>query len=238
MRLRQLGVHRGGVPVLQGLDLDFTAPAVGVIGPNGAGKSTLLDALCGLVPLTPGSMVALDGRRIEAWPPRRRALAGLRRSFQAVQLAPALSVADNVAVMLDALPLKQAERAAALRSALDLAGLLPLQQLACGRLGPFHRRCVELARALAGQPRVLLLDEPAAGLDTTEREALSTLLARLPAETGAQLLLVDHDIPLVARLCGQLLVLAAGRVLACGPTPQVLALPSVRQAGLGMEAPP
>lgn len=236
--LQQVSVRFGGLVALDGLCLSLSAPAVGVIGPNGAGKSTLLDALCGLVPLQPGGRLSLHGERFEAWPPHRRARAGLRRCFQAVQLAPERSVADNVAVMLDALPMSAAGRATALQAALAFTGLSRLQHQACGALSPFPRRCVELARALAGTPRLLLLDEPAAGLDAAEREALCGLLARIPGETGAQLLLVDHDIDLVARCCRQLLVLEAGRVLALGDTAQVLASPTVRAACLGEVPPP
>lgn len=235
--LQQVSVRLGGLLALDDVCISLTDPVVGLIGPNGAGKSTLLDALCGLVPLLPGGSVAIDGQRIDGWPPHRRARAGLRRCFQAVQLAAERSVADNVAVMLDTLPQPPARRAAALQAALSLAGLSALQHRPCGSLGPFQRRCVELARALAGTPRLLLLDEPAAGLDAAERDALSMLLDRIQPQTGAQLLLVDHDIDFIARSCSQLLVLERGRVLAFGATPQVLAAAAVRQACLG-EAPP
>lgn len=231
--LHQVGVRLGGQPVLQAVTAVLEAPMVGLIGANGAGKSTLLDVLSGMVPVQPGSRLLWEGQPLHRLTARQRALAGVRRTFQHDVLAAERSVADHVALPLDALRLARNAHAAALHHALQWAGLLDLREVPCGSLGLFDRRRVALARALAGGARLLLLDEPGAGLSAQERAALGTLLDRLPAGSGMQTLLVEHDLQLVVRGCSQLLALHHGRLLACGPTAQVLADARVRAACLG-----
>ncbi|WP_348754082.1 ATP-binding cassette domain-containing protein [uncultured Aquincola sp.] len=234
--LHRLGVRFGGLVALDEVTAELRAPVVGLIGPNGAGKSSLLDALSGLVPVQPATRLLLDQLPLHPLSPRQRALAGLRRAFQHDALVPERSVADNVAVALDARPGSRADKAAALQQALQGADLWPLREAPCGRLDRFERRRVAWARALAGGARLLLLDEPAAGLPPHQRAALAAWLERVHADTGTQTLLVEHDLRLVARCCEEVLVLQQGRLLAHGPTAQVLADARVRAACAGAGA--
>jgi branched-chain amino acid transport system ATP-binding protein len=228
--VRDLTVELGGVRALDRLSADLTAPVHGVIGPNGAGKTTLLNALSGFVRASAGTM-AIDGVPIEHLPARRRAEAGLARTFQTERLAPQLSARDNVAVAADGL-VRRGDRADAVAQALAFTGLDCPDQPAASMDG-FQRKLLEIARALAGRPRVLLLDEPAGGLSSAETETLERLLGAIWGAYGAQVILVDHDVDLIARTCERVIVLDFGTLLAEGETRKVLDDDRVRAAWLG-----
>jgi branched-chain amino acid transport system ATP-binding protein len=240
VRLTARGVVRrfGGVVAVDDVDLSVPPGRItALVGPNGAGKSTLFDCLSGA--LRPdGGTVLLGGTDITRLPEHARARLGLARTFQQLAIFPSLSVADNVRIGAEArpggtvrglvgLPDPDRDRAAAATDrALRLAGLSALRDSAVGDLPTGTLRMVELARALAGAPRVLLLDEPAAGLDAAEAARLAVVLRALSAE-GMALLLVEHDIDLVAELADTVCVMAAGRMVARGPAAAVLADPAV-----------
>ena len=211
LEVRGLGVSFGAVEVLSDLDLDLAAGTVtGLIGPNGAGKTTAIEAISGFV-RTRGGSVALGGARIDHLPAHRRARLGLARTFQSQELFEDLTVAENLLVAG--------------------ASVAPDDRLP-GRLSSAERSTLALDRAVATRPKVLLLDEPAAGLDDDGRHALARRLREL-AGTGTAVLLVDHDMRLVLEVCDRVTVLDAGRVIAEGPPAEVRADPRVVAAYLG-----
>jgi branched-chain amino acid transport system permease protein len=199
-----LSVTFGGVHALEAVDLEVReGELLGLIGPNGAGKTTLIDAVTGFVPFT-GS-VWLDGEDIGALPAYQRARRGLARTWQNTDLFDDLEVGENVAVAGG-----QADRT------LGLVGLDWAAEAMPDQLSEGQRKLVGVARALAGGPRLLCLDEPAAGLDTRESEELGLALRRL-ADAGQSTLLIDHDMGLVLGICDRVVVLEFGRVIADGP---------------------
>jgi branched-chain amino acid transport system ATP-binding protein len=240
-----LRVAWGGVVALDGLSLEVAAGSVtGIIGPNGAGKTTLLDAITGFAPVG-GGAVLLDGDDITAWSPQQRARAGLSRTFQSLELFDDLTVADNLAVgrrrssvagVLDDLRGRRRHGDAATGT----AGAVVLEQLgladSADRLPPDlsngQRHLVALARALASSPRLVVLDEPAAGLDPAETAAVGRVVAALPAQ-GTTVVLVDHDMDLVLGTCDTVHVLDFGSCIASGPPDAVRADGRVRTAYLG-----
>ncbi|MDH6132024.1 branched-chain amino acid transport system ATP-binding protein [Kitasatospora sp. MAA4] len=209
-----------------------------VIGPNGAGKSTLLALIAGTVRPSTGR-VLLDGRNLGATGPARRARAGIARTFQQPAVAASLTALDNVALAAwpraDLRGFWRPSRYRALRAGaldwLDRVGAADLADRPAGQLSHGQRRLVELAAALAGRPRLLLLDEPAAGLTDTESARLIAVLAGLPAEVAV--VLVEHDLAFVGALAGRITVLHEGRVLAHGTPAAVGADPQVRSVYLG-----
>ena len=217
MEVRGLSVRLGRVEVVTGVDLDLEAGSVtGLIGPNGAGKTTVVDALSGVAPAT--GRVLLEGARIDHLPPHRRARLGLARTFQSLELFDDLTVAENLLVMSP--------------SARPPAGLEAVAGARPAQLTAAQRSRLSLARATARNPAVLLLDEPAAGLDVDERRALAAQLREL-AGAGTAVLLVDHDMGLVLDVCDRVSVMDAGRVIATGPPAEVRADPRVVAAYLG-----
>jgi branched-chain amino acid transport system ATP-binding protein len=212
LEVRGLRVRFGAAEVVAGLDLDVPAGSVtGLIGPNGAGKTTALEAISGLAPTASGT-IRLAGTPIERLAPHRRARLGLARTFQAQELFEDLTVAENLAIA-GAGPSPDGRLPAALTHA--------------------ERSELGLARALARRPTVLLLDEPAAGLDDAGRTALTRRLRDLAA-AGTAVLLVDHDMRLVLDVCDRVTVLDAGRVIAEGSPADVRADPGVIAAYLGV----
>ncbi|MEV0242518.1 branched-chain amino acid ABC transporter permease/ATP-binding protein [Streptomyces sp. NPDC050674] len=216
---RRLHARYGGFTALDGVDLELSAGLItGVVGPNGAGKSTLFHCLAGTLRPVHGT-VRLGGRDITALPSHARARLGVARTFQRLAVFPSLTVAENVRVGAEQ---RRPADPGAVERTLRLLGLDgPVRALPAAGLPTGTLRRVELARALAGGPRVLLLDEPAAGLDTAEVTALARVLKALAAD-GTALLVVEHDLDLVAGLADVVQVMAAGRIVASGPPGQVL----------------
>jgi branched-chain amino acid transport system ATP-binding protein len=230
--IRGVSVAFGGVKAIDGLDARLDAPVCGLIGPNGAGKTTLVNLISGFVRPAAGSL-ALDGTELLALPPARRVRLGLRRSFQTEQVVEDLTVWDNVQAMLDHVPHLRAEAPAEVRRALEHAGLLDVAAVPGAELDLFRRRMVEVAKSLVGRPRLILFDEPGAGLDERESAVLRDAISAIPSRFDAQVLLIDHDVDLIAAVCTQTLVLDFGRRLALGRTSEVLADAAVRRAYLG-----
>ncbi|MFF4589337.1 ATP-binding cassette domain-containing protein [Streptomyces sp. NPDC001388] len=216
---RRLEVRYGGFTALDGVGLDVPAGRVtAVVGPNGAGKSTLFHCLAGTLRPVRGQ-VRFGGRDITRLPAHARTRLGVARTFQQLAVFPSLTVAENVRVGAE-----QGRTAGpeAVERALALFGLDgPVRARPAAGLPTGTLRRVELARAFAGAPRVLLLDEPAAGLDTAEVSALARILRALAAD-GTALLVVEHDLDLVAGLADTVHVMAAGRIVASGPPDRVL----------------
>lgn len=232
IELEGVTVQFGGVRAIDGLDARLDAPVCGLIGPNGAGKTTLVNVLSGLVRPAAGR-IRVDGTTLLGLSPIARVRFGLRRSFQTEQVVEDLSVWDNVRAVLDHVPHRRAQLAAEIEAALGYTDLLGLATHPGHALNLFQRRMVELAKALVGRPRLLLLDEPGAGLTEQESARLRAILQGIPARFGAQVLLIDHDVDLIAATCSQTLVMDFGRLLALGPTREVLDDPAVRRAYLG-----
>jgi branched-chain amino acid transport system ATP-binding protein len=243
LEVAELSVTFGGVQAVRDVSLTVPTDSVtGLIGPNGAGKTTTIDALCGFVAAR-GS-IALDGQRLDGLAPHRRTHAGLARTFQSIELFDDLTVAQNLLVaassarwhsaLVDLVAPRRASRRVDITPMLELAGIADLADLHPSGLSHGQRRLVSVARALATRPRLLLLDEPAAGLDPDETIALGALLRRLP-EQGIGVLLVDHDMEIVLDVCRDLVVLDVGAVIASGPTTQVRHDPAVSAAYLGTD---
>jgi branched-chain amino acid transport system ATP-binding protein len=208
---------------------------LGLIGPNGSGKTTLVNAITGQVPLASGRItlgdVELTGRS-----PRAVALAGIARSFQIVRLFNNLTVAENIATAALSHGASRAEARRTASALLDEFGLSARADDLAEVLSYGDKRRVEIARAMAGNPLFLLLDEPAAGMNEAETTALLKILSRLPAARNLGLLIIDHDMGLIMRLCERLHVLAFGRTIAEGDRRSVRDDPAVIEAYLGQEA--
>ena len=224
LQVSALDVRFGGLVALEDVSLVVgVGELVGLIGPNGAGKTTLIDAATGFVRYQ-GS-VCVSGDSIDGLRPDQRVSRGLARTFQSLELFEDLTVRENVSV-------GPHNATAAVDDALGKMGLAAVADQLPVTLPPSTRRCVALARALATLPRVLLLDEVAAGLDHDERAALAAGLRGIALD-GCGVLLVDHDLVLVAELCHRVVVLDAGKVIASGPPEQVRHDERVLHAYLG-----
>jgi branched-chain amino acid transport system ATP-binding protein len=241
LEVQDLSVSFGGLQAVRDVTLQIPSGSVtGLIGPNGAGKTTTIDALCGFVDAR--GTIALGGRRLDGLAPHERARAGLARTFQSIELFDDLTVAENLLVAaspgrwwstaLDLVAPRRDARRVDVGGILELVGIAALADARPPSLSHGRRRLVSVARALASDPQLLLLDEPAAGLDPDERIALGGLLRRLP-ERGIGVLLVDHDMSLVLDVCRDLVVLDVGAVIASGPTAEVSRDPAVTAAYLG-----
>jgi ABC-type branched-subunit amino acid transport system ATPase component len=228
IEVQGLSVHYGGVVAVDEVSFSVTAgQIVGLIGPNGAGKTTLIDALCGFTRYR--GHVTLEGATLDGLAPHRRAARGLGRTFQSIDLYEDLSVEENVIVGQH---LARGRGPEQLASVLTSLGLLAYRDRSVGELSQGQRQLVSIARALAGEPRLLLLDEPAAGLDSSESEWLAARL-RDVRDTGVTILLIDHDMSLVLGLCDQLYVLNFGSLIASGSPDHIRVDPSVVDAYLG-----
>ncbi len=237
LQVEGVAVRFGGVQALNDVSLDVAdGTLVGLIGPNGAGKTTLFNVITGLE--RPGQgRVLLDGKDVTRLAPHRRARLGLGRTFQRIEVFSSLSVRDNVVAAAESRRSWAGDEPDPQRTAsalLDRVGLVELAAEPVDKLSTGHLRLVEVARALASRPSLLLLDEPGSGLDTTESEALGDLLVGLVAE-GTSILLVEHDVELVMRVCEQLFVLDFGQVIAQGTPEQVQRDPAVQAAYLGAQ---
>jgi ABC-type branched-subunit amino acid transport system ATPase component/ABC-type branched-subunit amino acid transport system permease subunit len=224
-----LTVRYGGVIAVNDVSLRVGGGTiVGLIGPNGAGKTSVIDAVTGFA----GSMgtVELAGQRIDTLVPHARVRAGLARTFQSLELYDDLSVEENVSVA--ALGRRQADRGAAVARALGSVGISALRDRPAGELSQGERQLVSIARACVADPAVLLLDEPAAGLDGEESAWLGRHI-RAIRSSGTAMLLVDHDVNLVLNVCDHVYVLDFGAVIAEGPPDTIRANRAVADAYLG-----
>ncbi|MGY1721063.1 ATP-binding cassette domain-containing protein [Blastococcus sp. SYSU DS0552] len=245
--LAGLGKEYGGVHAVRGVDLEIRAgEVVGLIGPNGAGKTTLVNMISGLVPPSSGSATVL-GTTIGATPVHRIAAAGVSRTFQHSKLFNRLSALENVLVgahlvsrptflrRLLWLPSARRDERAALRQAARCLERVGLTELAASRaeaLSYGDQRRLEIARALASDPSLLILDEPAAGMNRVEAERLSELIRSL-ARDGLTILFIEHNVGMVLKTCTRVVVLNFGEVIASGAPDQVAADPVVIEAYLG-----
>jgi branched-chain amino acid transport system ATP-binding protein len=225
-----LTVRYGGVMSLDGLSLTFEQGICGLIGPNGAGKTTFFNVLSGFVRPASGTVTAF-GDNLLALPHFKRARWGVRRTFQTEQAISDLTVFDNVAMITS--PLRGAARRADVFTAIEFTGLGAKAVAKVGTLSAGERRLVEVARTVAGKPRLILLDEPAAGLPDEETAHLTSVIQAIPGQTGALTILVDHDMSLVSAVCETTAVLDFGKLIASGPTASVLRDEHVMRAYLG-----
>jgi branched-chain amino acid transport system ATP-binding protein len=227
-----LTVKFGGVTSLDNMSVTFEAGTCGLIGPNGAGKTTFFNVLSGFVRPAAGSVRAF-GDDLLSIVHFRRARWGVRRTFQTEQAIEELSVFDNVALVHEHAGQPRASRRGDVLDAISFVGLDVDPASQVGTLSAGQRRLVTVARAVVGQPRLVLLDEPAAGLPEAETESLAEVIRQIPARTGALTILVDHDMSLVSGCCETTAVLDFGELIASGPTAQVLRDERVMRAYLG-----
>ncbi|MDQ1726776.1 MAG: hypothetical protein QOK14_821 [Frankiaceae bacterium] len=246
LRIDDLTVCFGGLVAVDGLGFDAPLGRItGLIGPNGAGKTTTFDAASGFTRPTAGA-VRLHGAEVTRQSPSARGRLGLGRTFQRVELCDTLSVLQNVmlgveagavgssvAAHLGAVPGRRQAAEAGAWSALEACGIEELAGRSAGTLSTGQARLVELARLLAGPFDVLLLDEPSSGLDEQETARFSALLQDVVARRGVGILLVEHDVEMVMRVCDYIYVLDFGRLIFDGPPAEVAASPIVRAAYLG-----
>jgi branched-chain amino acid transport system ATP-binding protein len=236
----------GGVHAVSDISFDVGAgESVGLVGPNGAGKTTLFNCVCGQLRNDQGE-IRFEGRSLEGLPTYKRARLGIGRTYQKVEVFTDMSVREHLLV---------AERArrgegrlwrdllnmsAPLPAELDnteaimeLVGISDLADTSVNALGLGHCRLVELARALAGQPKILLADEPSSGLDIHETAEVAKVLRTVQRERGTALLLVEHDLSMVGEVVDRTVVMDLGSLLASGTFDEVMDNPDVRQAYLG-----
>jgi ABC-type branched-subunit amino acid transport system ATPase component len=216
---------------------------VGLIGPNGAGKTTLIDAVTGFVPVAEGA-IALDGARVDRLSATRRARLGLRRSFQSLELFEDVTVEENIRAGSDQLASRRSWLTDLLwprRSELSSTAVAAIHEFALEddldltpeELPYGRRRLVGIARTVASGPSVVMLDEPAAGLDENETAELAHLIRRLADERNMGVLLVEHDVGLVMSTCDRVVVIDFGAVIASGTPDEVQGDQAVRDAYLG-----
>ncbi|HYO49848.1 MAG TPA: ABC transporter ATP-binding protein [Chloroflexia bacterium] len=249
LRVSGLTRHFGGLVAVNDVSFSiYPGEIYGLIGPNGAGKTTVINMLSGLLPATKGA-IEFKGRRIERLPAHRIAELGITRTYQNIRLFGAMSVLQNVVVgqhtrlrsslaerLVFSPRVRSEERAARERALALLAGVglsgvagQPASSLAYG-----NQRRLELVRALASHPQLLLLDEPAAGMNAAESKSLLIRLRSL-AESGLSLLVIEHDMALVMSLCDRIGVLNFGNMIAEGNPQEISSNPNVIEAYLGSE---
>jgi ABC-type branched-subunit amino acid transport system ATPase component len=234
IEIENLTVRFGGVTPIDGISVTFPEGTCGLIGPNGAGKTTFFNVMSGFVKPATGSITAF-GENLLKMADYRRARWGLRRTFQTEMAIEKLSLFDNVAMIHEHSGVKRASRRTDVLAAIEFVGLTASPKAKVGTLGARERRLVEIARAVVGRPRLVLLDEPAAGLPDEETEHLSQVIQKIPAEFGSLVILVDHDMSLVSACCETTAVIDFGKLIASGPTPEILRNEHVMRAYLGTE---
>ena len=244
-----VSIRFGGIAALKDVSLDsMPGEAVGLVGPNGAGKTTLFNCLCGQLRPSRGT-VSFDGHVLDHMPAHLRARLGIRRTFQRVEVFPELSVRDHMivaerarrgdgALWKDLLNMAKPRREELdhVEKVLDLVGLTEMADVPVAALSLGHCRLVELGRALCGEPRLLMADEPSSGLDMSETAALAAVLRGVQREQGMAVLLVEHDMEMVRTAVDRVVVLDVGEIIAQGTFETVVADPEVRRAYLGRTA--
>jgi ABC-type branched-subunit amino acid transport system ATPase component len=242
LQVEGLTVRYGGVVALADVSASVGhGEFVGLIGPNGAGKTTFIDAVTGLT--RSAGTITLDGDRIDGLPAHRRTKMGMGRTFQSLELFEDLTVMENLLAAAEdhrwwspivdvCYPNGQRAAREAADRALDLLGLGAEAERYPPELSLGKRKLVGVARAVAGQPKLLLLDEPAAGLDSAESEVLGQELTQV-VNAGTSILMIEHDMGLVMNVCERIHVIDFGRLIASGPTQTIRADERVIQAYLG-----
>ena len=246
LAVEDLARSYGGIHAVDGVSFEVPRGSLtGMIGPNGAGKSTVLGMIAGAIRPDRGSIM-LDGQQISGLPSYKTARRGVIRTFQAASVFPRMTVIENL--LLGVPPWRGEQLAAALlrrrswrreerqqvERAYDLLarlGLLPLADAFAGELSGGQKRLVEIGRAMIARPKLLLLDEPMAGVSRTLAPVIEALVAEL-REEGMTVVLIEHELALVERLCSPVIVLAQGRVLMQGEMEEARANPEVRKAYL------
>jgi branched-chain amino acid transport system ATP-binding protein len=253
LEVRDVTVDFGGLRALDKVSITVDeGAAVGLIGPNGAGKTTLFDCVLGVVTPTSGS-IDLCGEDVTSWAVHRRARLGLGRTFQRLELFGSLTVLENMIVAVESvesvgglanelfrrptsIDVRRRAHARAVRL-LELVGLGDHSERRAAGLSMGHSRLLELARALATDPKLLMLDEPSSGLNEAESEQLADLLRALRTTQDISVLVVEHDMDFVLGLSETVYVLDFGKLIAQGTPAQIRRDPIVRAAYLGRDAP-
>ncbi len=251
LRLHRVTKSFGGVQAVRAVTFDVGAgESVGLVGPNGAGKTTLFDCVCGRVRPDSGD-ITFEGRSLSGLPTYRRARLGIGRTYQKVEVFTDMSVRDHLMVAerarrgearlwRDLLNLSKptADETERVDATLELVGIGHLADTSVNALGLGNCRLVELARALAAEPRILLADEPSSGLDVDETAELASVLRTVQRERGAAILLVEHDLDMVAGAVDRVVAMDLGSVLAEGSFSAVIDDPRVRAAYFGQVGSP
>ena len=236
LTIRGLSKYFAGLHALDGVSFVLRRGEIlGLIGPNGSGKTTLINVVTGLLPATSGQ-VFVDGAEITNKKPHQVGRAGLARTFQTIRLFRELTVLENVEVAAVSMGLSRRDARQRAGQVLEEIGISRWAEMRAGVLPYGLERRVEVARALATEPKFLFLDEPAAGLNEDEGEELLQVLAAIPARKNLGLLIVDHDMRLIMGLCHRLHVLNFGKTIGEGTPGEVRQIPAVLQAYLGKAA--
>jgi branched-chain amino acid transport system ATP-binding protein len=234
IEVESLTVRFAGITPIDDMSVVFPGGTCGLIGPNGAGKTTFFNVMSGFVKPATGTVTAF-GENLLKMADYRRARWGLRRTFQTEMAIEKLSVFENVAMIHEHSGAKRASRRADVLDALEFVGLKASPRAKVGGLGARQRRLVEVARAVVGRPRLVLLDEPGAGLPEEETGHLGDVIRKIPGDVGALVILVDHDMSLVSACCQTTAVIDFGKLIAAGPTADMLRDEHVMRAYLGTE---
>jgi branched-chain amino acid transport system ATP-binding protein len=236
----------GGVHAVSDISFEVRAgESVGLVGPNGAGKTTLFNCVCGQLRNDQGE-IRFEGLSLEGLPTYKRARLGIGRTYQRVEVFTDMSVREHLLVAerarrgegrlwRDLLNMSTPLRSELdnIEAIMDLVGIRALADTSVNALGLGHCRLVELARALAGQPKILLADEPSSGLDIHETAEVAKVLRTVQRESGTAILLVEHDLSMVGEVVDRTVVVDLGSLLAMGTFDEVMENPEVRQAYLG-----
>ncbi len=246
LSLRGVCKSFGGIQAVHSISFDVDAgESVGLVGPNGAGKTTLFNCVCGQLRPEEGDVV-FDGTLLNGMPTYKRARLGIGRTYQKVEVFTDMSVRDHLMVAERArrgegrlwrdlcnMSNPTADEKERVDATLELVGITQLADISVNALGLGNCRLVELARALAAEPKILLADEPSSGLDLRETEELAAVLRTVQRERGTAVLLVEHDLSMVAQVVDRAVVMDVGAMLAAGTFDEVMANPEVRNAYLG-----
>lgn len=234
LQVDNISVSFHGLLALDRISLSLSRGEIlGLIGPNGSGKTTCVNAITGQVPLFSGK-IYLDGQTVSGLSPREIALSGVMRSFQIVRLFDELPVRENIEIAALAKGVGRADAFVRAGQLLELFHLSDRRADLAGELSYGQKRRVEIARALIANPHFLLLDEPAAGMNEDESADLMALLTELPAQYNLGMLVIDHDMHLITRLCHKIQVISSGQTIACGDVDTVIKDPAVVAAYLGI----
>ncbi|MBM7365857.1 ABC transporter ATP-binding protein [Gordonia hydrophobica] len=236
LELTDIAVHFGGVKAVDGVSLDLHQGRIyGIMGANGSGKSTLLGAITRLNPLTRGIM-RFDGREFTTVRPHAVAHLGVARTFQTVRLIDDRTVRDNVQLGVDTVSRDRRDQlTSTVDEVMERVGVAAVARMRPSELSYGMQRRVEIARAIVACPRLLLLDEPTAGMNTAERDEVSELMRALQVEGFTQLL-VEHDVPMMVDVCDYLFGMNQGELIAQGDPEAVVADEAVRESYLGKAA--